>query len=220
MAGASLSSGTNCRRPAFLSREGCLPGPTASRRSASEPAATTSRALTGGIGPRRSRKPFQAVRRRSGGRKGHTRDRPRAANVIGCECTLFGLDESRDQRSRLADPVPVTQMDLRKSFDEALVCANDWFGSVTAPWFVYQVAIIVALFLMAKFLAQRIEPVLEVRARGIKGHPGLLRVVVALLRRTDWIIYAVLLLAALIFMRSVTWPSRSYLISIALSLSL
>lgn len=68
--------------------------------------------------------------------------------------------------------------------------------------------------------SRRVEPLLENRARQIKGHPGLLRVVVALLRRTDWILFAVFLLAALVLMRAVTWPSRSHFIYIALSLSL
>jgi len=91
---------------------------------------------------------------------------------------------------------------------------------LTAPWFAYQVAIIVILFGIAKALSLRVEPRLEARAREIKGHPGLLRVVVALLRRTEWILFSLFLFIALTVLRSVTWPSRSHFISIALSLSL
>lgn len=111
-------------------------------------------------------------------------------------------------------------MDFRNAIDESLAWASGWFDYAVTPWFFYQAAIIVVLFLVAKLAAQRIEPLVENRARQIKGHPGLLRVVVALLRRTDWILFTVFLLAALFLMRAVTWPSRSHFITIALSLSL
>ncbi|RWL10106.1 MAG: mechanosensitive ion channel family protein [Mesorhizobium sp.] len=111
-------------------------------------------------------------------------------------------------------------MDFRNAIDESLAWASRWFDYAVTPWFFYQAAIIVTLFLVAKLAAQRIEPLVENRARQIKGHPGLLRVVVALLRRTDWILFTVFLLAALVLMRAVTWPSRSHFIYIALSLSL
>lgn len=111
-------------------------------------------------------------------------------------------------------------MDFRNAIDESLAWTSRWFDYAVTPWFFYQAAIIVVLFLVAKLAAQRIEPLVENRARQIKGHPGLLRVVVALLRRTDWILFTVFLLAALFLMRAVTWPSRSHFITIALSLSL
>ncbi|RWO56461.1 mechanosensitive ion channel domain-containing protein [Mesorhizobium sp.] len=111
-------------------------------------------------------------------------------------------------------------MDFRNAIDESLAWASRWFDYAVTPWFFYQAAIIVVLFLVAKLAAQRIEPLVENRARQIKGHPGLLRVVVALLRRTDWILFTVFLLAALVLMRAVTWPSRAHFIYIALSLSL
>ena len=91
---------------------------------------------------------------------------------------------------------------------------------LTAPWFAYQLAIIVVLFGLAKLLSLRVEPRLEARALEIRGHPGLLRVVVALLRRIEWIFFSLFLFIALTVMRSVTWPSRSHFIAIALSLSL
>ncbi len=91
---------------------------------------------------------------------------------------------------------------------------------LSQPWSLYQLAIITALFLVAKFLASRVEGSLEERARRIKGHQGLLRVVVALMRRTKWIVFTGLLFLGLTILRAVTWPSRSYLIGIALSLAL
>ncbi|MDX1513333.1 MAG: mechanosensitive ion channel [Gammaproteobacteria bacterium] len=87
------------------------------------------------------------------------------------------------------------------------------------PWLLYQLLIIVGLFIIARLISFRAEPWLEERARAIKGTPGLLRMVSALLRRTHWILLVVLLTAALSIMQSVTWPSRSHVISVALSLS-
>jgi small-conductance mechanosensitive channel len=110
--------------------------------------------------------------------------------------------------------------DFRNAIDESLVWASGWLGYAATPWFLYQSVIIVGLFLAAKLVARRIEPLLESRARQIKGHPGLLRVVVALLRRTDWILFPIFLLVALTFLRSITWPSRTHFIAVALSLSL
>lgn len=111
-------------------------------------------------------------------------------------------------------------MDVRDAVARALAWASGWFGYAATPWILYQAAIIVTLFLAAKLAARRIEPLVEDRARQIKGHPGLLRVVIALLRRTDWILFTLFLLAALNLMRAFTWPSRTHLLHIVLSLSL
>ena len=111
-------------------------------------------------------------------------------------------------------------MDVRDAIGRALAWASGWFDYAATPWILYQAAIIVTLFLAAKLAARRIEPLVENRARQIKGHPGLLRVVIALLRRTDWILFTLLLLAALNLMRAFTWPSRTHLLHIVLSLSL
>ncbi|WP_127523573.1 mechanosensitive ion channel domain-containing protein [Mesorhizobium sp. Z1-4] len=90
---------------------------------------------------------------------------------------------------------------------------------ISEPWFIYQVVIALALFALARFLGNRLEPKLESRARAIKGHPGLLRLVAATLRRSDWVIFIVLLFIAIAVLRSVTWPSRSWLLGILLWLA-
>ncbi|WP_295809599.1 mechanosensitive ion channel domain-containing protein [uncultured Nitratireductor sp.] len=88
------------------------------------------------------------------------------------------------------------------------------------PWTFYQLAIIAILFVVAKLASRELENRLESRARRIKGHQGLLRVIIALMRRTDWILFVLLLFAALTAMRAVTWPSRTLLLSLVMSLSL
>jgi small-conductance mechanosensitive channel len=91
---------------------------------------------------------------------------------------------------------------------------------VSQPWFAYQILIIVLLYVIARTLASRLEPRFERRAREIKGNPGLLRFVVASLRRLDLILYILMLASTLAAMRSLTWPSRSYLIYVALMLAI
>ena len=86
-------------------------------------------------------------------------------------------------------------------------------------WLIYQIGIILVLFGVSYLLSLRIEPVLEGQARRIKGNPGLLRICVALLRRTEWILFVGLAAATVAIMRNVTWPSRSYILSLALWLS-
>ncbi|MBW8640755.1 mechanosensitive ion channel [Hoeflea sp. WL0058] len=111
-------------------------------------------------------------------------------------------------------------MDLHGVIADLQYWARGLVGYLTTPWFFYQAAIIIVLFVVAKLVARRVEPRLEERARRIKGHAGLLRVVIALLRRIDWIVFSLLLFGTLVVMRAVTWPSRSHLVSIVLSLSL
>jgi small-conductance mechanosensitive channel len=86
------------------------------------------------------------------------------------------------------------------------------------PWFVYQILIIAALIVVALIVARRLEPALEQHARAVKDNRAMLRIIATLLRRLDWILVVVLLSLALVVMRSLTWPSRTYLISITLSL--
>ena len=56
---------------------------------------------------------------------------------------------------------------------------------VSHPELLFQVGLIVVLFLPAWFLSTRVEPRLEEQARKIKGMPGTLRIIVAFLRRME-----------------------------------
>lgn len=100
---------------------------------------------------------------------------------------------------------------------EALVAELPAYAS--QQWFLYQIGIILLLFSVSYMLSLRIEPALEERARRIKGNPGLLRICVALLRRTEWILFVALAAGTVAIMRNVTWPSRSYVLSLVLWLS-
>lgn len=95
-----------------------------------------------------------------------------------------------------------------------------WVTLALNPWFLYQIAIAALLLAVARPLGGRIQKALEARARTIKGHPGLLRIIAATIRRTSWIVFVALLYLALTILRSTTWPSRSWLIAAILSLAL
>ena len=87
------------------------------------------------------------------------------------------------------------------------------------PWAFYQIGIIAAALVAGHFLGRIIEERLEARARSFKGHAGLLRLIIAFLRRTEWLIFIAILWFARLVMVSLTWQSRSHLIAIVLSLS-
>jgi small-conductance mechanosensitive channel len=107
--------------------------------------------------------------------------------------------------------------------------ATNWLGWIVAfghrlqgyfaqPWTFYQFGIIAACFGLAYLLSLKIEPALEERARRIKGNPGLLRVIVAFLRRTEWVMFLIFVAIAREIILLNTWPSRSYMLSLALIL--
>ncbi|TCD10962.1 mechanosensitive ion channel family protein [Oricola cellulosilytica] len=112
------------------------------------------------------------------------------------------------------------------SFDIRQLIAQgaDFAGSLerylAQPWTLYQLLIIAVCFAVSYLLSLKIEPALEGRARQIKGNPGLLRVIAAFMRRTEWILFIVALMIIREVLLATTWPSRSYLLSLALILAL
>jgi small-conductance mechanosensitive channel len=80
------------------------------------------------------------------------------------------------------------------------------------PELLFQVGLIVVLFLPAWFLSTRVEPLLEQQARKIRGMPGTLRIVVAFLRRMEWLFFVIFLGVAYVLTSAVGWPEKNYLI--------
>ncbi len=91
---------------------------------------------------------------------------------------------------------------------------------VNRPAFIVQAILIVLLFAGSRAFSWWAEPKLEARARAIKGYPGLLRLVVVLLRRLTWIAFVILLTVCLVLVRSIDWPDSDRLLSTALLLAL
>ncbi|WP_405238048.1 mechanosensitive ion channel family protein [Lentisalinibacter orientalis] len=85
---------------------------------------------------------------------------------------------------------------------------------------VFQAALIAGLFALAWGLTWWAKPRLEERARGIKGYPGVLRLIVLLLRRLLWIFFVLFLGTADVLVRSIGWPENDILLSNVLLLSL
>jgi len=95
----------------------------------------------------------------------------------------------------------------------------NWLSRYLAqPWTVYQLLIVAGCFALAYLLSLRIEPALEERARKIKGNPRLLRVISAFMRRTEWVLFLAFVAIAREILLATTWPSRSYILSLALVL--
>ena len=82
-----------------------------------------------------------------------------------------------------------------------------------------QLGLIVALYFPALLIAKRITPLLETQARRIKKMPGVLRFVVALLRRIKWLLFVILLAVAYVATDVIGIPGSNYLIYVAMSLS-
>ncbi len=73
---------------------------------------------------------------------------------------------------------------------------------------IVQAVIILVLFAASWGFAWWAEPRLEAKARAIRGYPGVLRLIVILLRRLKWITFVLLLTAALVLVRSLEGPDR------------
>jgi len=91
--------------------------------------------------------------------------------------------------------------------------------TVKQPTVFIQLGLMVVLFPVALFLSKRVEPLFEKRARSIKGMPEVLRVVVAFLRRFEWLFFLILLSIAYAVTEAVGWPDNNYLIYLAMLLS-
>ena len=102
---------------------------------------------------------------------------------------------------------------------EAVSAVRAWLQTfLLNEWTLYQSALIAIGYLASGFLARRIEPALEARARAIKGNPDLLRVIIAFMRRLKWLFLIVWLWIADVMLLRFGWPSYRWLVATALTL--
>jgi len=94
--------------------------------------------------------------------------------------------------------------------------AVDYFGT---PVILIQLGLIGALFLAAFFLSWWAEPRFEGWARGIKGMPGVLRIVAVFLRRLRWLFLLLLLATAYVVTTVLAWPESNHLVYSAMLLA-
>jgi small-conductance mechanosensitive channel len=90
---------------------------------------------------------------------------------------------------------------------------------LSTPEILFQLGLIFVLFLPALYLSNRVEPLLEERARRIHGMPGTLRFIVAFLRRMEWLFFATLLAISYLVTSLAPWPESNYLIYAAMLLA-
>ena len=83
---------------------------------------------------------------------------------------------------------------------------------LSSPEILFQLGIIIVAVVPAWFLSGFVEKKLESQVRRIRGMPGLLRVIVAFLRRLQWLFIAVFLGIAYLATRIAEWPESNNLI--------
>lgn len=92
-------------------------------------------------------------------------------------------------------------------------------GYFSSPEVLFQFGIIVIAIVPAWLLSGLVEKKIEDAVRRIRGMPGLLRVIVAFLRRLQWLFIAIFLAIAYIAIRVAGWPENSSVIYSAMLLS-
>ena len=110
-------------------------------------------------------------------------------------------------------------MDIEELKARALEYWDIAVGYMSQPELLFQVGLIVVLFVPAWLLSNRVEPLLEKQARKIKGMPGTLRLIVAFLRRMEWLFFVILLGLAVVGTEIAGWPASNYLIESAMLLA-
>ncbi len=103
-------------------------------------------------------------------------------------------------------------------FDSWLSNMTNTIKSLLDPWSLIQFGLIGACYIAALGLAHILEKRFETAIRRISGQPRLLRFLAVLLRRMNWIVFAVFLWCLAFGLKQVTWPSRSYFITVAANL--
>ena len=94
-----------------------------------------------------------------------------------------------------------------------------WFRTfVLNEWTLYQAAIIGVGVIVSVLLGFRTEPLVEARARRIKGNPDLLRVIIAFMRRLKWLYLVAWLWLSTVIIARYTWPSQRWILATALTL--
>ena len=107
---------------------------------------------------------------------------------------------------------------MDKITTQAIEYANLAIAYVRQPEVLFQLGLVIILFLPAWLLSKRVEPILEQRVRGISGMPGLLRVLAAFLRRLELLFYVLFLGIAYLATTTFGWPADNSLLYVIMLL--
>ncbi|WP_425439724.1 mechanosensitive ion channel family protein [Planktotalea arctica] len=129
-----------------------------------------------------------------------------------------------EQATTAAAEDAVTAPDALAELREAAFSFADFAQGITEnllrPWIAYQIAIALGVFIAAHFLTGVLKPRMHTWMRTREGWPTWrMRILVMLHRRLRLLVYVALIWATVLIMREMTWPSRSYLLSIIANLA-
>ena len=120
------------------------------------------------------------------------------------------------------DVPPAEALDEILNVGQSLFAQGETFlNSLFRPWNAYQVAIAVGLFIVAHLLRYLFAPRLHSWMRTREGWPKWrMRAMVVVHKRLRAIFFVALIWVAVLVMREVTWPSRSYILGVVANLAL
>ncbi|MFL4469239.1 mechanosensitive ion channel family protein [Tateyamaria armeniaca] len=106
-------------------------------------------------------------------------------------------------------------------FQSLVLAAETMLMSLLRPWVGYQVLIALALFVIAHLLRRWLGPPIRTWMGTREGWPKWrMRVLVVIHQRLRQIFFVTLIWLVVLVMREVTWPSRSYILSLVGTLAL
>lgn len=109
---------------------------------------------------------------------------------------------------------------LMNGLSSAWVQIDTYLQSFLRVWNGYQIAMVLALFVVAHLLAQFLRPHLRHWLQTRQNWPKWqIRVVLIVIRRLRMLIFVILIWHLIGVMRQVTWPSRSYLLGVVAELA-
>ncbi len=92
-------------------------------------------------------------------------------------------------------------------------------NNIFSRWTLIQIAIVLLILLSSRIITRLCEETVNQRLRQIEGQRSLLRFLIILHQRLFWLLASVQLWIAYGVLRSVTWPSNSYLIRVLAGLA-
>ncbi len=110
-------------------------------------------------------------------------------------------------------PQDATATEFAENLGQGVLTLGEklWLA-VYQPWTLYQLAIVIGLFVISWLLSTRVEPQLEKWLRGTKLNAGTMRIFAALLRRVEWVIFIPACWAAYTIVYANTWPWNTFIL--------